>query len=109
MAQNKRKESLKISFLMVTIIPLFLMGVIIVSFASYKFTKAIETEVNKGMMNQAVVVEETLDRMYPGDYVLVKSEKYMALKRAMNFWLFRNILNVSKKKQVLMSLFFMAI
>ena len=98
MAQNKRKESLKISFLMVTIIPLFLMGVIIVSFASYKFTKAIETEVNKGMMNQAVVVEETLDRMYPGDYVLVKSEKYMALKKGDEFLVIQEYLECIKEE-----------
>lgn len=98
MAQNKRKESLKISFLMVTIIPLFLIGVIIVSFASYKFTKAIETEVSKGMMNQAVVVEETIDRMYPGDYILVKSEKYMALKKGDEFLVIQEYLECIKKE-----------
>ena len=98
MAHNKRKESLKISFLMVTIIPLFLMGLIIVSFASYKFTKAIETEVCKGMMNQAVVVEKTIDRMYPGDYVLVKSEKYMALRKGEEFLVIQEYLECIKEE-----------
>ena len=98
MTVNKRKESLKISFLMVTIIPLFLMGVIIVSFASYKFTKAIESEVRQGMLNQAVVVEETLDRMYPGDYVLVKSDKYMALKKGEEFMVIQEYLESIKKE-----------
>lgn len=107
MTLNKRKESLKISFLMVTIIPLFLMGVIIVSFASYKFTKAIESEVCKGMLNQAIVVEETLDRMYPGDYFLVKSDKYMALRKGEEFLVIQEYLECIKKETGLdVSLFY---
>lgn len=98
MGNSKRKESLKVSFLMVTIIPLFLMGVIIVSFASYKFTKSIESEVSKALLNEAVVVKETLDRMYPGDYVLVKSEKYMALRKGEEFLVIQEYLECIKKE-----------
>ena len=84
--KSKYKEySLKVSFLLMTVIPIIAMGIIIALFSSNRFRESIETEVQDNMVNMAYVLTNTLDKMYPGDYSLAKSDKYAALKKGDSF------------------------
>ena len=77
----KRTESLKTAFLVVTLIPIISMAIIIVFYTRYRITKNIESEEKEGMINVAYLLENALDRIYPGDYELMSSDKYVALAK----------------------------
>ena len=79
--KRKKTESLKTAFLVVTLIPIISMAIIIVFYTRYRITKNIESEEKEGMINVAYLLENALDRIYPGDYELMSSDKYVALAK----------------------------
>ena len=79
--KRKKTESLKTAFLVVTLIPIISMAIIIVFYTRYRITKTIENEEKEGMSNVACLFEDALERIYPGDYELIKSDKYVALAK----------------------------
>ena len=81
MKKQKKSESLKFTFLAVTLIPIVTMTIFIVIFTSNRTVKAIENEEKEGMSNIACVFENIVDKEYPGDYELMVSDKYMALSK----------------------------
>ena len=81
MKRKKTKESLRISFLMVTLIPIIALTIIIVTFTSYRTKKTIRDEEKEAMYDIACLLNGMLDVKYPGDYGLMKSDKYVALSK----------------------------
>lgn len=79
--KTSTKESLRVSFLMVTLIPIISLTLIIVIFTSYRTTKTIEDEERDAMYEIAYLWQNTIDRLYPGDYELISSDKYVALAK----------------------------
>lgn len=77
--KQKKRESLKYSFLAVTLIPIVTMTIFIVIFTSNRTVKAIENEEKEGMANIACLYENIVDKAYPGDYELMVSDKYLGL------------------------------
>ncbi len=66
---------------MVTLIPIISLTLIIVIFTSYRTTKTIEDEERDAMYEIAYLWQNTIDRLYPGDYELISSDKYVALAK----------------------------
>lgn len=81
MKRKKTKESLRISLLMVTLIPIIALTIIIVTFTSYRTKKTIRDEEKEAMYDIACLLNGMLDVKYPGDYGLMKSDKYVALSK----------------------------
>ena len=78
---QERRKSLKYSFLAVTLIPIIAMTIIIVMFTSNKTVQAIENAEKESMSDIACLIENIVDKSYPGDYELMVSDKYVALAK----------------------------
>jgi len=75
------KESLYTRFLAMTLIPLFIFGIVVTFFISYRVEKSMEEETKSTLANMANAVETAYDEMYPGDYkVTIKGKKVTLYK-----------------------------
>lgn len=74
------KGSIYVKFLIMTIVPMFLMGIIITSSASTTFTKAMHKEVKVELSNLANAVVDSYDLLYPGDYKMVGAKNVAIVK-----------------------------
>ena len=78
---HNRKGSLRGFFIAVAVVPALFLGIFIMSFSSERFKKSIYSRVESELKNLAYAVANTYDRMYPGDYAVVSSDKYNAMKK----------------------------
>ena len=74
------KGSIYVKFLIMTIVPMFLMGIIITSSASTTFTKAMHKEVKVELSNLANAVVDSYDLLSPGDYKMVGAKNVAIVK-----------------------------
>lgn len=78
---NGKTKSLYESFLFVTLMPVFLCGVIMMIACSYLLTDTIERDVQKNHKSIANCVIAGFDTMYPGEYhVVIDDSKTMMFK-----------------------------
>ena len=73
MDKNMGKEkwhSLKFDFLKMTILPILVLGIVIVTLSLGTFSNSMQTEVKSGLKNLALSVLNTYDVAYPGNYNL---------------------------------------
>lgn len=69
-----RKKSLYTEILLLTIFPILLLGLAITILSVYKFSTSYKAQVQKQLKNIALVVLDTYDRMYPGDFAVVDKD-----------------------------------
>ena len=80
MNKKKGSQSLYVRLLIVTVIPLFALGVIITAFSFSTFKAAMNKEVYTELQNISVAVMNTYDLVYPGDYTKVGNEEIVIYK-----------------------------
>ncbi|MDO4965640.1 MAG: diguanylate cyclase [Lachnospiraceae bacterium] len=73
------KDSLYASFLMMTLIPLFIFGLIVTSFISYIMRQSMEEQTKVELKSAAEAVLSSFDQSYPGDYNLMVYKKDQTL------------------------------
>ena len=79
--KDKKRGSIRRNHLAMTIIPIIIMGAVI-CIASYNYlVKFLHEEVLEGMETTAYVISNTLDRFYPGDYSLARSDTLVGLMK----------------------------
>ncbi len=61
-------NSLTVSFLKITLVPMLILGIVIAIGGSYSIGRSLNMETQESMTDYAQTVLTTLDRMYPGDY-----------------------------------------
>ncbi len=69
---SQRKGKIYYSLQVISILPLFIFGLILIFSSSHFFSKALHKEVANGMETAAQLCISLLDCTYPGDYQLVK-------------------------------------
>lgn len=69
--KKRGKDSLYASFLMMTLVPLFVFGMIVTSFISFVMRSSIKNQTMDELKNIASVVLESYDVTYPGNYNLL--------------------------------------
>lgn len=65
------KKSLYIEILLLTVLPILLLGMGITILSVHKFSNSFKAQVQKELKDIALVVLDTYDKMYPGDYNVV--------------------------------------
>lgn len=78
---TKRKGSFKIKIIQLSIVPVIILGTILATFSAYRFSESIYVKEEEKLRNMSYSIIDALDKMYPGDYRLVKSDTLMALKK----------------------------
>lgn len=73
------KDSLYASFLMMTLIPLLIFGMIVTSFISYVMRQSIEAQTKEELKSTAEAVLASFDQAYSGDYNLMVYKKDQTL------------------------------
>ncbi len=82
---GKKKSKLNAKLLQITVVPLILTGIVILFATYFTFTSTIEREVQRGLSSIAITTLRAYDRLYPGDYALVKrSGEYIFFKGLFN-------------------------
>lgn len=74
MKEIKNKKSLYWKILQVNVIPVFLLTIIITSFSAHSFSKALNQEVKKGLMDISATILTLYDHLHPGDYAVVEQD-----------------------------------
>lgn len=68
MKNMKTQKSLFGKMLQITLIPIFLLALVIISFSAHSFASALNNEVKKGLMDLSSTILTLYDQLYPGDY-----------------------------------------
>lgn len=71
MKRAKAQKSLYIKLLQMTLIPIFLLTLVITSFSVKSFAAALNEEVKRGLMDLSSTIMTLYDKLYPGDYQIV--------------------------------------
>ena len=72
---DKNKSSgLRKRILIITIIPILLLGFLIACFSYFQFNKTMEHEVQRNLKNVAMATVRAYDQIYPGDYGVAEKE-----------------------------------
>ena len=71
MKQGKAKKSLYVKLLQITLIPIFVLTLVITSFSVKSFATALHGEVRQGLMDLSSTIMTLYDQLYPGDYYVV--------------------------------------
>lgn len=71
MKQEKAKKSLYVKLLQITLIPIFVLTLVITSFSVKSFATAMHGEVRQGLMDLSSAIMTLYDQLYPGDYYVV--------------------------------------
>ena len=72
---DKNKSSgLRKRILIITIIPILLLGFLIACFSYFQFNKTMEHEVQRNLKNVAMATVRAYDQIYPGDYGVAENE-----------------------------------
>ena len=79
MKQEKTKKSLYVKLLQITLIPIFVLTLVITSFSIKSFATALHSEIKQGLMDLSSAIMTLYDQLYPGDYYVVSqnNEIYM--------------------------------
>lgn len=79
MKQAKARKSLYVKLLRITLIPIFVLTIVITSFSVKSFATALHGEVKQGLMDLSAAIMTLYDQLYPGDYYVVShdDELYM--------------------------------
>lgn len=78
--KNKR-GSFKQKIILMSIVPIIILGIILATFSANRFRESIYVKEEEKLKNMSYTIIDALDKMYPGDYKLVKSDTMMALKK----------------------------
>lgn len=78
--RKKKITSLHISLICMTMIPLLLFGVVVSVFVYHRFTNIMYDEVEEELKNSALIVCNTYEYAYEGDYTSVGKEQVAILK-----------------------------
>ena len=70
---GKRKGKIYYSMLAISVLPLFIFALILISASSFFFSKAMHKEVASGLEDAAELCTALLDSTYPGDYQLAET------------------------------------
>jgi len=73
------KDSLYASFLIMTLVPLFVFGMIVTTFISYTMRETIKSDMKEELKSMANCALESYDLQYPGDYNLMVFKKDQTL------------------------------
>lgn len=74
MKKEKAQKSLYIKLLQMTLIPIFLLTLVITSFSVRRFATALNGEVKRGLMDLSSTILTLYDQLYPGDYHVVMQD-----------------------------------
>ena len=85
MKKHKKVSDLHISFILMTVVPMVILGIVVCLFVYNRYTKIMYREVEKELRNTAYIVYNTYDFAYPGEYgsigqqqvAIVKGEKVL--------------------------------
>lgn len=72
MKKRTSQKSLYYKLLQMTLIPIFLLALVITSFSVKSFAKALDGEVKKGLMDLSSTILTLYEQLYPGDYQVVE-------------------------------------
>ena len=78
---------LQLTILLTTVLPMLMMGIVITIFAVNNYRDIFEDEVNRSLASAAGSAATMFDALYPGDYKLVESGKYVSLFKWLNILL----------------------
>ena len=78
---SKKKGSLKTKIVIMTVLPIIVLGAVIAVSSAGRFRKSIYSEMNNELKNMAYTIVNTYDRMYPGDYAVVTNNTLAALQK----------------------------
>ncbi len=74
MKEIKNRKSLYWKMLRMNVIPIFLLAIVITSFSAHSFSKALNEEVKKGLIDISATILTAYDHLYQGDYTAVKQD-----------------------------------
>lgn len=74
MKKGNGQKSLYGKLLRITVLPLFLLAVVITFFSAHSFVESINKEVKKGLMDLSSTILTLYDHSYPGDYSVVMQD-----------------------------------
>ena len=77
---KNRFSSLHLSLIFMTIIPMLIMGVIVSLFVFNRFTSIMYDEVEEELKNTALIVSNTYEYAYPGDYSAIGETQVAVIK-----------------------------
>lgn len=79
MKKTNAKASLYRKLLVMTLVPLFLLAMVIMSFSAHRFAEALNEEVKKGLQDLNATFLTMYDYLYPGEYSVleIENEIYM--------------------------------
>lgn len=80
-AGRKRMGTLRNNFVIIAVLPVLSLGIILAFSGAQRFSRSIYTEVETELQNTAYMIANIYDRIYPGDYSVVSSDKLTALKK----------------------------
>ncbi len=80
--RKKGQGSLYNTFMRMTLLPLILLGVIIISYNTYAFTTGMKSQVQQDLSDVAASALVAYDAVYPGEYdIKLENKDLMALKK----------------------------
>lgn len=74
MTKNKKRGSLKKSFIAMTVLPVIALVIVILAFSYSRVKRTIINDAKNELENTAFMVRDMLDEMYPGDYSTITTE-----------------------------------
>lgn len=77
--KKQGRDSLYTTFLLMTLVPLLVFGIIVISFISYRVRESSKEQIYVSLKNMASTVENAYDLMYPGDYKVLAMKKSTTL------------------------------
>lgn len=78
--RKKKMSGLNMSLLVMTLIPLLLLGLIVSIFVYSRLTNIMYSEIEEELKNTALIVQHTYEYAYPGDYKSVGKEQVAIVK-----------------------------
>ncbi len=74
MKEIKNRKSLYWKMLRMNVVPIFLLAIVITSFSAHSFSKSLNEEVKKGLMDISATILTVYDHLYPGDYTVAEQD-----------------------------------
>lgn len=82
---GKKHGSLRTSFMTMTLLPLFFLGVVMSVVTTYKVRDEIFDKMEIELRDTAYTIVNVYDRMYPGDYGIVQSDTMSAITKGKEY------------------------
>ncbi len=76
---DKIKSRLYAKMLLLTLLPIVILGAVITMFSVHTFSKGMHVEVQEGMRNVCISLVDSYEREYPGEYGLAEEDGRMVL------------------------------